>query len=40
MRMAYLHFNGKDAEIPKPHFLPLPLVTQGERRGDAAAWGC
>src|SRR5271165_3025223 len=23
MKMAWLHFNGKDADIPKPYFLPL-----------------
>ena len=39
MRMAWLHFNGKDAEIPKPYFLPLPLVTKGERREDSGGLG-
>ena len=40
MRMAWLHFNGKDAEIPKPYFLPLPLVTKDNAEKTPAAWGC
>ena len=40
MRMAWLHFNGKDAEIPKPDFLPLPLVTKENAEKTPAAWGC
>ena len=40
MRMAWLHFNGKDAEIPKPNFLPLPLVTKENAEKTPAAWGC
>jgi len=40
MKMAYLHFTGKDAEIPKPNFLPLPLVTQENAAETPAAWGC
>jgi ABC-type sugar transport system substrate-binding protein len=40
MRMAWLHFNGKDAEIPKPFFLPLPLVTKENAEKTPAAWGC
>ena len=40
MRMAWLHFNGKDAEIPKPYFLPLPLVTKENAEETPAAWGC
>jgi ribose transport system substrate-binding protein len=40
MRMAWLHFNGKDTEIPKPYFLPLPLVTRENAEKTPAAWGC
>jgi ABC-type sugar transport system substrate-binding protein len=40
MRMAWLHFNGKDSEIPKPYFLPLPLVTKENAEKTPAAWGC
>ena len=39
MHMAYLLLNGKDAEIPKPHFLPLPLVTQENAEADATRLG-
>ena len=38
MKMAWLHFNGKDADIQKPYFLPLPLIT-GERRENAGGLG-
>jgi ribose transport system substrate-binding protein len=40
MRMAWLHFTGRDAEIPKPYFLPLPLVTKVNAERTPAAWGC
>ena len=40
MRMAWLHFNGKDADIPKPFFLPLPLITKENAEKTPAAWGC
>jgi ABC-type sugar transport system substrate-binding protein len=40
MKMAWLHFNGKDSEIPKPYFLPLPLVTKENAEKTPAAWGC
>ena len=40
MRMAWLHFNGKDADIPKPFFLPLPLITRENAEKTPAAWGC
>jgi ribose transport system substrate-binding protein len=40
MKMAWLHFNGKDAEIPRPYFLPLPLVTKENAEKTPAAWGC
>jgi hypothetical protein len=38
--MAWLHFNGQDADIPKPYFLPLPLVTQENAKETPPAWGC
>ncbi|HZZ63350.1 MAG TPA: sugar ABC transporter substrate-binding protein [Roseiarcus sp.] len=40
MKMAWLHFNGKDAEILKPYYLPLPLVTKENAEKTPAAWGC
>ena len=40
MKMAWLHVNGKDSEIPKPNFLPLPLVTKENAEKTPAAWGC
>ena len=40
MRMAWLHFNGKDADIPKPFFLPLPLITKENAEKTPPAWGC
>ena len=40
MKMAWRHFNGKDADIPKPYFLPLPLVTKENAEKTPAAWGC
>ncbi len=40
MHMAYLHFTEKDAEIPKPYFLELPLVTKDNAEVTPPAWGC
>jgi ABC-type sugar transport system substrate-binding protein len=40
MKMAWLRFNGKDAETAKPFFLPLPLVTKENAENTPAAWGC
>lgn len=40
MKMAWLHFSGKDADIPRPYFLPLPLVTKENAEKTPAAWGC
>ena len=39
MRMAYLHFTGKDAEIPKPHFSAAALVTQENAATNAGRVG-
>src|SRR4029077_6606089 len=38
MKMAWLHFNGKDSEIPRPNFLPRPLIAK-ETREDARGVG-
>jgi len=40
MHMAYLLLNGKEAEIAKPYFLPLPLVTKENAEQTPPAWGC
>ena len=40
MRMAWLHFNGKDGDIPKPNFLELPLITKENAKDVPPAWGC
>jgi ABC-type sugar transport system substrate-binding protein len=40
MKMAWLHFNGKDVDIQKPYFLPLPLITKENAEKTPAAWGC
>jgi ABC-type sugar transport system substrate-binding protein len=40
MHMAWLYLNGREAEIPKPNFLPLPIVTQANVADIPPAWGC
>jgi len=40
MHMAWLHLNGQDADIPKPNFLPLPIITQENAEAIPPAWGC
>ena len=40
MKMAWLHFNNKDADIAKPMFLELPLVTKENAESIPPAWGC
>ena len=40
MKMAWMHFHGMDADIPKPDFLPLPLVTKENAEKTPSAWGC
>jgi hypothetical protein len=32
--------NGREAEIPKPNFLPLPIITQENAEETPPAWGC
>jgi ribose transport system substrate-binding protein len=40
MRMAWLYLNGHDSEIPKPDFLPLPIITKANAEQTPPAWGC
>jgi len=40
MEMAYHYLMGQEAEIPKPYFLPLPVITQDNAAVVAPAWGC
>jgi ABC-type sugar transport system substrate-binding protein len=40
MRMAALHLDGKDAEIEKPYFLDLPIITSENAEQTPPAWGC
>ena len=40
MHMAWLELNGKDAQIPKPLNLPLPIITKANAEATAPAWGC
>lgn len=40
MEAAYNLLMGKEAEIKKPYFLPLPLITQANARDVPPAWGC
>ena len=40
MEMAYLHLMGRDAEIKRPNFQPLPLITQANAKAVPPAWGC
>jgi len=38
MHMAWLSFNGRDAEIPKPNFLQLPIITKENAEQTPPAW--
>lgn len=40
MHMAWLYLNGREAEIPKPNFLPLPIITKENAEEIPPAWGC
>lgn len=40
MEMAYHYLMAQEAEIPKPYFLPLPVITQENAAAVAPAWGC
>ncbi|HEX3303107.1 MAG TPA: sugar ABC transporter substrate-binding protein [Nitrospira sp.] len=40
MHMAWLYFNGRESEIPKPYFLDLPIITKENAEATPPAWGC
>lgn len=40
MGAAYLLLTGKESEIKKPFFLPLPLITKENAKDVPPAWGC
>jgi ABC-type sugar transport system substrate-binding protein len=40
MHMAWLYLNGKEADIPKPLYLPLPIITKANAEATPPAWGC
>jgi ABC-type sugar transport system substrate-binding protein len=40
MEMAYDLLMGKESEIKKPYFLPLPLISQKNANEVPPAWGC
>jgi ABC-type sugar transport system substrate-binding protein len=40
MHMAWLYLNGRESEIPKPDFLPLPIITKENAEATPPAWGC
>ncbi|MDP1730916.1 MAG: sugar ABC transporter substrate-binding protein [Devosia sp.] len=40
MEMAYDYLMGKEADIKRPYFLPLPLITQENAESVPPAWGC
>jgi ABC-type sugar transport system substrate-binding protein len=40
MHMAWLYLNGKEADIPKPLNLPLPIITKANAEATPPAWGC
>ena len=40
MHMAWLYLNGREADIPKPLNLPLPIITIENAEATPPAWGC
>lgn len=40
MHMAWLYLNGREAEIPKPNYLELPIITKENAEATPPAWGC
>jgi ABC-type sugar transport system substrate-binding protein len=40
VHMAWLYLNGQEAEIPKPNFLSLPIITIENAEATPPAWGC
>jgi ribose transport system substrate-binding protein len=40
MHMAWLYLNGQEADIPKPLFMELPIITQENAEATPPSWGC
>lgn len=40
MHMAWLYLNGRESEIPKPFYQPLPIVTAANAESVPPSWGC
>jgi len=40
VRMAWLLLNGQEADIPRPNFLELPIITADNAMDTPPAWGC
>ncbi len=40
MHMAWLYLNGHDADIPKPLFMDLPIITKENAEATPPSWGC
>ncbi len=40
VRMGWLLLNGHEDQIPKPHFLELPIITIDNAMETPPAWGC
>jgi ABC-type sugar transport system substrate-binding protein len=40
VRMAWLLLNGQEDQIPKPHYLKLPIITSENAETTPPAWGC
>lgn len=40
VHMAWLYLNGQEADIPRPNFLELPIITIENAESTPPAWGC
>lgn len=40
MHMAWFYLNGQENQIPKPDYLPLPIITQANATQVPPAYGC
>lgn len=40
VHMAWLLLNGREDEIPRPHYLELPIITNENAGATPPAWGC
>ena len=40
MEAAYQLLTGKENQIKRPNFLPLPLITKNNAKAVPPAWGC